>query len=590
MNPRVVVNSIYNSAVSYALSGSAIALVGPANDGPFEPQMLTQPKDAYTVFGGGPLAFWAAWSINTKRIPVLAVRAAADAVSSFGAVTRTDDHGTSVVTVAGGSATDINADVRVLVSAGGIVGVSGITLRVSTNGGLTYAAAAPLGTATSLVIPLGEEDLTLNFTAATLVTGEIIGVVASVIAAGTRSTLDSTYYPLGTNTAAASWLTSTYPDDDYEVIVEFPVGGTLGTSGIQYRVSISGALQTTDWTPNMALGTALTVVIPGTGGQTITLGTNGQTIGSGAILRGRLYAPNFNTGSVQSALTRLFQNKTDWQLCALCGAMDSGLILATEAAFAAAFANQIDGEHAWVGNARMPNLDETDAQYFTAMQSAMSAARTCYFGGVGYGDCKLISATTGYMHKRPIALTFAAEQASVAYDIDIARTDRAPLPVYLAGPNGAPDCHDEWVMPGPDDYGFITLCQQPEGVFVNNPRLFAPAGAIVDMFPHRLAWNQHTRLARNILRKLLSVQVFANKSTGTLLPSEANRIEDGANGTIDQVMAGHISNQLLTLSRTDNLAGARPATLNVSGQLQTLIYPKLINYTTQVVASVVNFT
>lgn len=590
MLPSVTATALYSSNAAFSAAGAYLVIVGPSNSGPLNaPTPLTQPSQAMTTFGGGPLAKWAAKAIRSKRMPVLAIRTAATAASAFSAVSRTAGHGTSAVTVDGASATTVNAQVHVLVLTGGTIATAGITYQVSTDGGRTYGVITALGTANSIIIALGEANLTLDFAAGTLVSGEMISLTASLLAAGSHGTLDASEYPGGTNTAVASVTADTYPDDDYEVVVEFIAGGTLGTSGITYRASTSNGRTDSDWSQTTALGTALTIVIPNSGGFGLTLGSTGQTIGAGAVLRVRTYAPNFNTGSLLTALDALFLNKSPWEYVLLCGAVDAPMALTIDGVFAANFSALPNGEKAWIANTRMPLDGETETAYATAMQAISAAGRSCYYGSVCVGDCKVTDAITGFLHKRPVAQVYGIEQASVTPNIDIARTDRPGLGCVLADPNGNPDCHDESLYPGLDDYGFVTLRSQPEGVFVTNPRIFSPAGTDVDMMPHRILLNLHTRIAKNFLRQVLSNDIFANRD-GYILEAEAKRLERGANDAENDSLRtpGWISAQLVTISRTDKLLEVKPPTLTASGQLQTKIYPKQIRYTTQLVASIAN--
>jgi hypothetical protein len=591
MLPRVNVTALYSSNAAFSLAGDYLVIVGPADDGPVNtPTVLTQPSQALSTFGGGPLVQWAAKAIASKRLPVLAVRTAATAVSAFSAVSRTTGHGTSAVTVDESSTTNVNATVELLVHTGGTVGTAGVTYQLSSDGGRSFGSLVALGTATSIVVGMGgTANLTLDLGTGSLVSGELISVTASVIAAGSYGALDTSAYPGGTCTASASIDTSTYPDDDYEVRVRFLTGGALGTAGITYQVSVADGRTSSDWSSVLALGTALSLVIPGSGGVRLVLGTSGQTLAADAELAFRCYAPNFNTGSVSSALAALFQNRAyNWEICAFAGAVDASMALTIDGLFAANFSAVSGGEKYWIANMRMPQAGESTASYMAAGASLSGSARSCFFGSVCFGDCKIVSALTGFLHKRPVALPVALELASVTPNIDIARIDRPALGVLLADDNNNPDCYDDELYNGAmDDYGFITLRTQPEGVFVTNPRIFSPADSTMSMTPHRMVLNLHTRVARAYFRRALSVDLFADKQ-GHISEADAARLERGVNDAeIDTLRKpGYISNQLITVSRTDDLLNTKPPTLTVSGQVQTKIYPKLINYTDQIVAQI----
>ncbi len=138
----VIANAIYANNAEFAQGGVPfIPIIGPADSGPLNvPTPITQPTQAVSIFAGGPLAQWAAKAIAAYRLPVLAVRTSATALSSFGTPGRSTGHGASVVTVDVSSTTELNTTVVVQVMNGGTVGVSGITYAVSTNGGQSFGA------------------------------------------------------------------------------------------------------------------------------------------------------------------------------------------------------------------------------------------------------------------------------------------------------------------------------------------------------------------------------------------------------------------------------------------------------------------
>lgn len=88
-----------------------------------------------------------------------------------------------------------------------------------------------------------------------------------VAVAATKSSVTK----VGTGTFVAT--VSGTPLDNYEVIIEFTVGGTIGVAGIFYRYSLDGG---ETYTTAAALGTATTIALTGTG-MTVNL-TATQTV------------------------------------------------------------------------------------------------------------------------------------------------------------------------------------------------------------------------------------------------------------------------------------------------------------------------
>lgn len=602
---QVIANAIYTNNAVFAQSGVPfLPIIGPADDGPLNtPTVITQPSQAKSVFAGGVLAEAAAQAIANKKLPVLAVRCASQQASGFSSVGRSVGHGTSTITVDGSSDTAKNCVVCVMIVMGYPVGVSGGVYAISLDGGTTYGENHDLGTATSITVDLGGSvGLVLDLGSGTLVTGEVITVTASYVSRGSFGTLNTTLYPGTGGTGSASLTASWYPDNDYEVIIRFVTGGTLGTAGIIYQYTVSngglGGDSSSDWSQIQALGTSLTITVPGTGtgkqadtyysGAKVTLGTAAETIVAGAQLSFRCYAPATNAAGILAAINALFLNKQSWERVLIAqqfAESDAGLMASIDAIFASNYAYTVHGEKSWIAPFRIQKNSESSATYTAAGKTFSGTARVLEFGSITFGDCKYVSATTGFFHKRPVAIIAAFELASVTPNIDIARTDRPALPVVLSDNVGNPDCYDAANDNGTmDDYGFLTLVTQPEGVFVNNPRMFCPVGQNIPMTVHRDMLNLHTRYARDFFRKVIAVGLTADTSTGHIENGQANLLENQVN-TIENdllVKNGWLSGQKISISRTDDLT-AQPVTLNTSGKLVTLIYPQVINYTDQIV-------
>lgn len=578
-----------------ALPGKQVVVMAPANDGPLAtPIAKTRGSDVIGIFRGGPLVELAAYAIKKYRLPVVCLRVEASSVSEFSSVTRTAGHGASVVTVAASSRTATNAQVVVMITAGGTVGVTGITYRVSTNGGEDYGESATLLTATSIAIDLGgTAPLTLNLTAATLATGELISLYANVVAAGSFGDLDTSLYPGATCTAVASEKAGTYPDDDYEARVRFIEGCTLGTAGGTYQWSLDDGRQ---WSPETDLGTALEVVLTEAGGATITLGTAGQTIAPGAELSVPLNAPMFTAQTVAAALDACFRYSGSWEWMEVGGCVTPDLAAVIDSAFVEAYNSS--KERGWIGGWRLPGreipggpsvtTDESDAEYQTAFNTAWRNT-ALQFGAICAADCKVISAVSGRKYKRSPVMVVAPRQASVSPQTDIAKPTLGPLPdVSLEDDNGNTDCHDESVDPGLDDMRAITLrtFEGETGVYVTNPRVFTAVGSDVEMLPHLECFNLLTRSLRTYFRRRLSDDFFANVTTGKLRESDRRQLEAGANRAANAatVTPGYISGQLTTISPDDNMLEVRPATMTVEAEFVPKIYPKQINVTIAMVA------
>jgi hypothetical protein len=577
-----------------ALPGKMLMILGPSDSGAVDtPAAKTRGSDVVSTFGGGPLVEDAGYAIKNYRLPCVCVRTEATTVSDFSAITRTTGHGASVVTVDGASATKINALVMVMITNGDTVGVTGITYKVSIDGGANYGVTQTLLTATSITIDLGGSNLILNLTSATLATGEIISLYANLIAAGTFGTLDTSLYPGAACSASASLKSSTYPNDNYQGKIRFVDGGALQTAGITYQESLDDGRS---WSELKALGTALEITFEDAGTATITLGTAAQTIADGAELSVRMIAPMFTAETVATAVDAAFRYSGAWEWMLVSGVVTPDLAVVIDAAFRSHYL--ADKERGWIGGWRLPgckipggtavDADETDTEYQTAFNTAWSTT-ALEFGCIAAADCKMVSAISGRVYKRSPAMVVAPREASVAPNIDIAYIPLGALPgVSLYDEAGNTDCHDEATDPGLDDMRAITLrsWESETGVYVTNPRVFTAAGSDIEMMPHLECFNLETRALRSYFRRNLSVDLYANLATGKLRDSDRRTLEAGANKAANAALVtpGYISGQLTTISPDDDLLTVRPATLTVEAEIVPKIYPKQINLTISMVS------
>jgi len=261
---------------------------------------------------------------------------------------------------------------------------------------------------------------------------------------------------------------------------------------------------------------------------------------------------------------------------------------AIDAIFAGYYARGLNQEKSWIASFRTQQDGETLTNHKTAAQTFQGLVGQLFFGSIGFGDCKIVSAITGYLHKRPFALLAAIDMATVSEEVDTARTDRPGLPCILSDINGNPDCYDSIADNGSmDDYGFVTAVTQPEGIYVNNPRMFVlwqQVSTSMTFVMMRDLMNRHTSVARQYFRKQLAIGIQKDLKTGKILESEARRLERGANDLENDVLRGQISGQSVSVSRDDNLNNL-PVTLTVTGKLVTLVYLQTIEWTEQIVQS-----
>lgn len=361
------------------------------------------------------------------------------------------------------------------------------------------------------------------------------------------------------------------PNDDYEFALKIIVGGTRGTAGITYQLSLDGGRT---YGPTTALGTALTITIPGAGGVIWAIAAG--TLAAADLFTARSVAPCWNNTELGAGLDALVLSAVDWELLHVVGPLDATSAGLIDVRMSAMFAS--GKYHSWIGNARVPTIGESEATYAIAM-AVISAAFTSVYGSFYAGACKLSSNVSGRKYKRPVSFLTAAREASVSEEIDIANPNlTALIGASIKDANGNPDEHDEAINPGLDDLGFGTLrTWDGTGVYVNRPRLICPAGSDFQLMPHRRVINLGHAALRAYFKRRLNQPVLVDMVTGFIIETERREMELGALAAMNAVLRSKpkASGCLFSLSKTDNVLSTK--TINGSGRIIPLAYPEGFN-------------
>ncbi len=175
------------------------AFMGGALGGPLNmPATFARVSDLVATFVGGPLVEAVALYIVQTGNPAMVVRVPTTTTPVLGTVTHTGT-GTAVVTVDAASVPQDDYEIVLKIVAGGTVGTAGVTYQTSLDGGQSFSATTPLGTATS--INVGGVTLTL-VAAETLVAGDTYSVRVS---AATWQGTDLTAGLESLRTTSLSW-------------------------------------------------------------------------------------------------------------------------------------------------------------------------------------------------------------------------------------------------------------------------------------------------------------------------------------------------------------------------------------------------
>lgn len=371
------------------------------------------------------------------------------------------------------------------------------------------------------------------------------------------------------------------PTDELEVVIRFLTGGTVGTAGITYQYSLDNSRS---FSTVRALGTAESIVLPEAGNVRIDLSEG--TIGTGGQLSFPTTAPRWNADELAEAITVLRQTQARWTMLEVYGDLDSSALSALDAGLEAMHA--AGRNRRAIAHARKPNAGETPAAYLAALSAAFGESFSRRVA-VCAGYAKIDSSVSRRRHRRPPSLAVAPLAASVTEEIDLAELAYGPLPgVYIRDANGNPDEHDETVFPGLDDARFLTLrsWENRAGVWVNNPRLFAPVGSDFLYLQYGRVIDLACDIARSELEPILNrgVEVLRDGS-GRIDPEAATSIEGQLNARLgDAIVAKRKGTAVtFTLSRTDDVL--RTGSIGWQVRVLPLAYIKKMRGTVALVAS-----
>ena len=395
----------------------------------------------------------------------------------------------------------------------------------------------------------------------------LIVVKSAASVAATVSTVDDND---AAGTSVVTVDTGPTPADDYELALEILTGGTVGTAGITYRMSLDGGRT---WSNTRSLGTATAAAFPDNAGVTFAFGTG--TVVAGDLYTATAQAASFNAADLGGALNALKSTQIDFGLVVLQG----GAIDANSFDTAEGVRNFTNGRHAWVGNTVLPSSGQTESAYATAL-TALSTGKSSKGGSVYAGACRATSAISQRRLVRPASWGAAARQAFVSEQINIADPKLGALPgISIRDVNGNPEQHDESVNPGLDDLRYATLTSFPrrQGAYVTLPRVFAPTGSDFDIMPNRLVMDLAYDALYDYLLDRLHSPIQVSRKTGFILPAVAKDIELGADAVLRTVLltTPKASDAFFRMSRTDNLLSL--PTFTCFARILPLSYPRWIN-------------
>ena len=505
------------------------------------------------------------------------------------------------------------------VQAGGVV----LAMRVTTatpgsiNG---PARTIPAITATNTSSPIQ-----VTAVAHGLATGDVVTIAGTVGQTGANGTfvitvLSADTFTLGGSTSVGAWVSggtitftgtvqtgtgtsvmtlSGTPLDDFYPMVRIKAGGTVGTAGITFELSLDAGR---NFGPTLALGTAVSYALAGTG-----LAWNfstGKTLVAGDYARASTAGPAWNAAGIVAALAALAASpyaQTGWgsiHIVGVSAAADAAAFqtsgatsldsLATGHIFTGAFLTWRDASPpaAWGGTG------ETEAAWMSAIEADITATSCRRLLGCA-GFYNMPSAyPTAYAStpraRRPLTWAFAARQVGIPPQRHAGRVKDGALAQIVVDPVLDPNdgfiYHDERVNPGLDfktgGAGRFTSARTRVGLgssglgyYVVNPLTLAPLGSDYWMWPYRAVMDVACGVVFQVGQTEINDDLVTQKN-GTLPPSTVKELNSAFDGALAREMTSvaMISGATASVSPTANVraTGKVPVTVTISARAYVL--------------------
>ena len=370
---------------------------------------------------------------------------------------------------------------------------------------------------------------------------------------------------------------ATTPLDSFGVVVVIAAGGTVGTPGITFQLSLQGG-DPGSFGPVTALGSATSIVVPLTG---ITIDLAGGTLVSGDTFSFQTTGPLVTDADLSAALEALRVTNLPFEALIIDAFADATTISAVDAWLAGL---EIVGEYkVGVLNARFKNIaaSESETDYAASLTALRNGSAPSTRLLVGADGCDIISPIRNIFMRRPASLAIAARTMKINDAKMASYIADGPLDdARIAYANGTPKYHDEQKYPGLDGLAFATLRSVPRkvGAYVNLPELYSAPGSDWVFWPHARVMNDAKSIAYDVLTAQCSIGVHRqpnpqNPAVFNITENDAEKLEELVQEQYDaQILPVEASSLTFTLSRTDNLSSNGPQTLTGTIALGALRY------------------
>jgi len=391
-----------------------------------------------------------------------------------------------------------------------------------------------------------------------------------------------------TNTSTVVPTVSGSPNDTYYALITVTTSGTIGTTGIQFTVSLDAGRTNTP----VNLGTATSYVIPNTG---LTLNLPSGTMNVGDTFSWVSTEPLTSDTFWASAIQSLYGFQTPFLNILLVG--DAA------AADVTSFGTQqtaLQGRKQFAGmicNARDViwggASTETENTWMATIEANFVNTVQPYIA-VAAGHYNVPSPISQIQYRRPLAWLAAVIDASQNLGQDWGQVTSGPngpggpiTPITLPS---APDgyvYHNELIMPGLDAARFTSAqsYQGFPGLYIDNPNTMAGPGSDFNWMQRVEVVFEFCQVVYQFFTQQLSQAVPVNPTTGFILPAAAADLQNRCNAMLTATMVGSsppaCTAAYVVITTTNNILAT--SQLIVTGNIIPLGYIKSVPITVRFV-------
>lgn len=459
-------------------------------------------------------------------------------------------------------------EVQIVIADGGsanvVLPVESLQLVIGTCSAGTAAQIVPTNNPNTLITSFGYGPLVEAAALVCAAGGTVLAMKAATNAAGTATAVQF----VGTGTSVITVTGAPY--DDYYVQFLVVAGGTIGTAGITFKVSLDAGR---NFGPTIALGTASTYAIPNTG---MVLNFAAGTLVASDSAKFKTTAPAWADAGVQACLLAYQASQYpaaggvgSIHVVGVCAGADETVFggyletLATGYIYEGVITTLRDAAApiAWTGSSA-----EAESVWMSSIALDTSAvAQRRVLASAGHYNmpsafANPVAGTPAY--RRPGSWALAARQVGIPPQRHAGRVrGLGPLPQIVIDPVNDPKdgfiYHDERVTPGLDAArlcSFQTRIGLP-GLFVRNPNLLSPPGSQFVIWPHRAVMDVACEIVNQTAEQEINDDLRLN-ANGTIYENDALALQGSISGQLQaqMVAANMCSAASVTVDQSWNVA------------------------------------